>query len=120
MIERRFLRGITLPQVLIFLAIAALMLTGVSQLASQWTILQATVARNGERIASTEAVALSNEQRIQATQVRVSALELWNKDLMNSMKSIETNTKTIAELLAVHVYPRVGPDGSIESGPPNQ
>lgn len=112
----KVLRGVTLTQISVFIVALGLLLVGVSIVASQWTAMQSSILRISERLAALEAVVGTNEQRIHNQHIRLSALETYNKELVESMKAISINTKKMTELLGEHVYPRIAPDGSIETG----
>lgn len=113
----RMFRGITIAHIVAFVISLSMLLVGVFILSNQWTAMQAQIIANTEKVAALQAIVSTNEQRIHNQHIRLSALETYNKELVESMKSLAIDSKKMVELLSAHVYPRAAPDGSIEVNP---
>lgn len=106
----RTLRDTNFIYAAIFLASLGIGLFGISILATEWSSMQQDVQQMTERQKVLETLQLTNSERIQNQHVRLSALEMYNKEIVDEIRKIAINTQKTIQLLETHLAnpPQIG------------
>ena len=88
---------------LVSIAIFSIVLfAGASVIAGQWSFLQTSLQVLSNRVTTMEATVEVNSQRIQNQHIRLSTLEIYNKEVTQLLRDVKVNTEDLKKALESH------------------